>query len=311
MPTYSPAKSRRKLASQATSWDKAFAVIAFLAVLAGGLFVWWYVQRPRVEQFPSTIETEHADFMSSIPSGVVHFRMLNITEIVTKPSGQQLIENATLVSLLIPLVNITSGDVNWVVEIEVQENEAVNVLSMAAETAAELAGLLNRTDLSTEKMVDFSVYRVRTTNNSWASLALIGDLLVYFDRATGTSAMERVLGAISGSEPRLFDDDSMERAYYLATLEPHLLGISLTKFTSSSTTGVEVDWMFSFAGYKADAVDKIDVFGLISQQAAIDTFDAVKQLYFARTQSQYIIGSFIVAGYTYPLDDLRTVILSL
>jgi hypothetical protein len=249
--------------------------------------------------------------MLSIPSGVIHFRMLNITEIAAKPGGQQLIGNATLVSLLIPLVNITSSDVTWAVDIEVQENEAVNVLGMAAGAVVQLASLLNRTPLSTEKMADFTVYRVRTTNNSWASLALIGNFLVYFDRAAGTSAMERVLGAISGNEARLFDDDSMKRAYYLATLGPHLLGISLTTFSSLPKTGVEVDWMFSFAGYEGDEVDKTDVFGLISQQAAIDTFDAAKQLYFARAQSQYIIGSFIVAGYSYPADDLRTVILSL
>jgi len=316
MPTPARSKSGRKAATKATVLDKALAAVVFLAILGGALFVTWYLQRPTVKQFPDTIDVKHAEFMSSIPSGVVHFRMLNITEITSRPAGAGLIGNATLISLLIPRINVTMSDAEWVVDTEFiessTESTVVNVVGLTTEGATKIGGMLNMTSsLLIQDVAGFLVYRVRTMNNTWAEIAVSGYILVYHDKATVTRPLEQVLGAISGSVTRLFDDESVKRAYYLATLEMPVFGVSLTGFSSLPTTGVDVDWMFSFARYDGDRVDKTDVFGLSSQQAAIDAFDEAKTLYFMGSQSQYIIGSFIVAGYSYEMGDLRTVLLSL
>jgi len=311
MPTRAPAGSKRKQVSRATTWDKVFAVTAFLAILAGALILSWYLHRPAVKQFPDTIELRYADFMSSIPSGVAHFRMLNITEILTKSGGSELIGGTALVSLLSPLINVTSGEVEWAVDIEDEQGAVVNVLGMDDDAAIRLVDLLNRSALSTEEIAGFRAYRVWTANKTWALVAMVDRALVYFEESTATGPMKRVLGAISANETRMFDNEAVKRAYYLATLEAPLLGFSLTDFTSLPVTEVEVDWMFSFARYDGSNVDRTDVFELNSQQLAIDKFDKAKPLYFMNAQSQYIIGSFIVAGHIYPLEDLRTVILSL
>ena len=280
------------------------------------MFMMWYLQRPTVRQFPDTINVRHEDFMSSVPSGVAHFRMLNITEITSKSAGVELIGNATLVSLLIPRINVTMSDVEWVVDAEFIESSTestiVNVVGLTAEGATRVGGMLNRTSsLLVQDVAGFRVYRVRTTNNTWAEMTVQGRILVYHDKATVTNPMEQVLGALSGNVTRLFDDESVKRAYYLATLEMPVFGVSLTGFADLPTTGVDVDWMFSFAKYDGGNVDKTDVFRLNSQQAAIDSFDEAKTLYFMRANSQCIIGSFIVAGYVYEMEDLRTVLLSL
>jgi len=311
MPIRALARSRWKGVSRAGVWDRVFAVTAFLAILAGALILSWYLQKPAVKQFPDTIELRYADFMSSIPSGVAHFRMLNITEIVTKSGGRELIGGVALVSLLSPLINVTSGEVKWAVDIEDEQGAVVNVLGMDNNAATRLADLLNQSALSTEEIAGFRTYRVWTANKTWALMAMVDRVLVYFEESTATGPMKRVLGAMSANETRMFDDDAVKRAYYLATLEAPLLGVSLTEFTSLPVTGVEVNWMFSFARYDGSNIDRTDVFELNSQQAAIDKFDKAKPLYFINAQSQYIIGSFIVAGHVYPLEDLRTVILSL
>jgi hypothetical protein len=307
-----PPSARRKEQPTATTREKAAAVLAFVVIMGGVYAVWWYLQRPSVEQFPSDIDVEVVGFMLSVPSETIHFRIVNFTQTRMKAAGVELLKNETLISLATPRLNITTNDVDWAEDIEVEEGVIANVLGMSSGNASRLAGILASATVTTELLAGVLTFRVLTTNATWGKLAIVGNLVVYSDQSPDpTSSVEKILTTITTGESRLFDDEGVKKAFYVATQDGPLLGLSYTYFYHGGEIGSDVDWMFSFARYSGQLVEKEDMFKLATQQDAINSFDKLKPYYFVKGQGPYIIGPFIVVHYDYEFQDLRSVIMSL
>lgn len=288
------------------------AAVAFLAIMAGLYLASWYLQRPAVKQFPPDVAVKVSSFMLSVPANVVHFRAVNLTEARTLEVGNDMFANKTMVSLAQPDVNITTDEVTWVTDIEVLEGVIVNVMRVTSEVAIQLSQVLNASGVQWKRMQGIPTYRVRTMNETWATVAIVNETLIYSEQTSGQDAgLSRVLGAILSNETRLFDDQEIRKAYYVASQDGRFFALSFTDFEGGTGASSDVDWVFSFARYKGQRIDKVDMYKLASQQDAINSFDEVRSMYFVRAQSSYIIGDFIVVGQDFSLEDLRTVVMSL
>jgi hypothetical protein len=307
-----PASARRKEQPTATAREKIAAVLAFVAIMGGVYAIWWFLQRPPVRQFPLDINVEITGFMLPVPSGAIHFRIVNFTQVRMKTAGVELLKNETLISLATPRLNITTSDINWAEDIEVEEGMTANVLGMSSGNASRLASILAGATVTRELLAGVTTFRVLTTNGTWGKLAIVGDLVVYSDQSPDpTSSVEKILTTIAAGESRLFDDEDIRRAFYVATQDGPFFGLSYTYFYHGEEIGADVLWMFSFAKYAEQLIEKEDMFKLATQQDAINNFDRLKPMYFVKGQNPYIIGPFIVVRYDYVFDDLRSVVMSL
>ena len=286
--------------------------MVFVVIMGAVYAAWWYLQRMPVRQFSSDIGTEIPDYMLSVPSGVIHFRFVNFTQLRTKTVGVKQLENGTLISLATPRLNLTTNDVNWIEDIEVEEGVMASVLGMSPGSAARLANILNNSVVATELLAGVLTYRVLNATGAWGRLAIVGDLVVYSDQTSDpTSPVRKILATVTTGESRLFDDENISKAFYVATQDGPLFGLSYTHFYPSGVTGADVDWMFSSAKYAGQFIEEEVMFKLPTQQDAINDFDTLKPMYFVKGQNPYIIGPFIVVQYEYSLEDLKTVLLSL
>jgi hypothetical protein len=307
-----PASSRRKEQLAATTREKVVAVLAFVAIMGGVYGVWWYLQRMPVRQFPSDIDIEIPSYLLSVPSGVIHFRFVNFTQLRTKTVGVEQLENGTLISLATPKLNLTTNDADWIEDIEVEEGVMASVLGMSPGSAAHLAGILTNATVARELLAGVITYRVRNATGGWGKLAIVGNLVVYSDQTSDpTSPVEKILTAITTGESRLFDNESVKESFYVATQGGPLFGLSYTHFYPSGQSEVDIEWMFSVVRYAGELIEEKNMFKLPSQQDAINEFDALKPYYFVKGQNPYIIGPLIVVQYDYSLEDLKTVVLSL
>jgi len=279
----------------------------------GGVYgAWWYLQRMPIRQFPSDLNMEVPSCLLSVPVGVIHFRFINFTQLRTKTVGVEQLRNGTLISLANPKVNLTTNDADWIEDIEVEEGEMASVLGMSPDGAAHLAGILANATVARELLAGVTTFTVRNATGGRGKLAIVGDIVVYSDQTSDpTSPVEKILRALTASESRLFGNESLKEALYVATQGGPLFALSYTRFYPSGENEVDIEWMFSVTRYTGDTIQENSMFKLPTQQDAIDRFDALKPYYFVKGQNPYIIGPLIVVQYSYTLDDLKTVILSL
>jgi hypothetical protein len=296
----------------ATTREKIIAVLAFLAIMGVVYGVWWYLQRMPVRQFPSDMDIQVPSCLLCVPTGVIHLRFINFTQLRTRTVGIDQLKNGTLISLATPKLNITTDDVNWIEDIEVEEGKMASVLGMSTGSAARLAGILANATVTGELLAGVITFNVRNATGGWGKLAITGDLVVYSDQTSDpTSPVEKILMAITTGESRLFDNESVKEALYVAAQGGPLFGLSYTHFYPSGENEADIEWMFSAVRYTGDLIEEDSMFKMPSQQDAIDAFDALKPYYFVRGQNPYIIGPLIVVQYSYSLGDLKTVVLSM
>lgn len=285
-------------------------IITILIVPIVGFLTYVFLTTPPIIELNEEPNVNKEVWMAFFPQDLLHFRMLNFTEINKTSEGYKLFNDKLILQFISPPYNISTNEVEWVCDIELSESKIVNILSLNNESIRRFENVLLTSKLNYDNYLNVNIWNVLSKYENQvfhSSVALLNNCLFYSENSN--TAIKKVLSAFLSNTRSLYNDRDLRIAYYLAAGEKKTLSLSLTKFIPIK--GLNISWQLSALQYDGFKLIKTDVYILESRENAIKNFYEIKKLFFINANNAWITDKFIVVKFYYPISEMRTIIMGM
>jgi len=300
-------KGRNKKQKQIKNIIEIFLLL--VVIIAVCYFIYLFVVQPPVVPLVYTSSLKKEEWMQYIPEDVVHFRILNFTEI-NKSQGNELFKNKTVLQFIVPTFTVNSNDVEWAIEIELPDSSIVNVLSLRYDALQYVRRAISSYNLVEDKYAGVPIYTLFSNvsrNIIKSKIAIWKSCLIYTEYSD--PAIKKILMTALGNISSVYQNADFRIAFQLATNKKSFIAFSLTAFVAMKD--LNITWQTSALQLSNSSLTKFDVYRVQSQEYAISIFYNAKKWLFLKSQRCWITDKFIVAEFTYPASDMREAIMEM
>ncbi len=295
-------KTRSKKKDQSSIKARAIGIliIAALVVSTVGIFL---TSGPRTTPLPSPQNFKKYPWMDYVPSDVYEFRFLNTTKLSIFPD----LLSTTVISVSDPTIQIYISELTFGLDVIALNYTGVSVLGVVEAARNRVSEALQGSNITPLYSHGVPVYRIPASNGSVAShawLCVHNDTLIYSE---GDEVAYQAIDSIIGSSKPLFDDDSYKTGYLLATSGADSFVVSYYRAYSNQ---FNISWIMS-AAFGTNSIVKHDVFSFPSRDLASAQYSNVVKSVIGNASAVYLSGTYMLAVDTYPLSDIRLVLMSL
>ncbi|MBC7127673.1 MAG: hypothetical protein ABC585_01210 [Candidatus Methanosuratincola petrocarbonis] len=295
-------KPRRKKKDQSTNKAKIIGIliIAALVVSTVGIFL---TGGPKTTPLPSPQNFKAEAWMSYIPADAYEFRFLNITRLSAFPD----LLSTTVLSISDPEIQVNISEITFGIDVVSFNYTGVSILGIGEAVRERVSGALQGSNITPSYSHGVPVYRIPASNGSALSdawLCVYNNSLLYSE---GDAAAYQAIDAIIGASQLLFDNDSYKTGYLLATGGSDSFVVSYYKADSNQ---FNISWVMS-AAFGTTSIVKHDVFSFPSRELASAQYSGVVKNVIGNASAVYLSGPYMLAVDTYPLSDIRYVLMSL
>ncbi|RWX74065.1 MAG: hypothetical protein ACO0C9_01335 [Candidatus Methanosuratincola verstraetei] len=295
-------KPRRKKKDQPSNKAKVIGIliIAALVVSTIGIFL---TGGPKTTPLPSPQNFKSQDWMSYIPADAYEFRFLNITKLSAFPD----LLSSTVLSISDPAIQVNLSEITFGVDLIYSNYAGVSILGIGASARERVFGALQSSNITPSYSHGIPVYKIPASNGSATSdawLCIYNNSLLYSE---GDTAAYQAIDSIIGNSQLLFDNDSYKTGYLLATGGSDAFVVS---YYRASSNQFNISWVMS-AAFGTTSIVKHDVFSFPSRELASAQYSAVVKNVIGNASAVYLSGPYMLAVDTYPLSDIRYVLMSL
>lgn len=295
-------KPRHKKKDQSSNKAKIIGIliIAALVVSTVGIFL---TGGPKTTPLPSLQNFKAQAWMDLIPADAFEFRFLNVTKLSAFPD----LLSSTVLSIPDPAIQVNISEITFGIDLIVFNYTGVSILGIREDVRDRIAEALQSSNITPSYVRDVPVYRIPASNgstfpNAW--LCMYNNSLLYSE---GDSDAYYAIVSIIETNHVLFDDDSYKTGYLLATGGADSFVVSYYKADSNQ---FDISWVMS-AAFGTTSIVKHDVFSFPSRELAGAQYSSVVKNVIGNASTVYLSGSYMLAVNTYPLTDIRLVLMSL
>ncbi|MEM4656890.1 MAG: hypothetical protein QXX77_00540 [Candidatus Methanosuratincola sp.] len=295
-------KPRRKKKEQSSNKAKIIGIliIAALVVSTVGIFL---TGGPKTTPLPSPQNFKAYPWMGYVPADVYEFRFLNITKLSAFPD----LLSTTVISISDPEIQVNITEITFGIDLIAFNYTGVSILGIGESVRDRVSEALQGSNITPSYSHGVPVYRIPASNGSTAAgawLCVYNSSLLYSE---GDAAAYQAIDSIIGTNQLLFDNDSYKTGYLLATGGADSFVVSYYRADSNQ---FNISWIMS-AAFGTTSIVKHDVFSFPSREIASAQYSTVVKNVIGNASAVYLSGSYMLAVDTYPLSDIRLVLMSL
>ncbi|MDH7556263.1 MAG: hypothetical protein ACQXXL_07945 [Candidatus Methanosuratincola sp.] len=296
-------KARRKKKDQPSNKAKIVGILIIAALVVSTLGILLAGSGPKTTPLPSPQNFKPQVWMGYIPADAYEFRFLNITKLSIFPD----LLSETVLSISDPEIQVNISEITFGIDLIASNYTGVSILGVGDEVRGRVSGALQGSNITPSYSLGVPVYRIPASNGSTASgawLCVYNNSLLYSE---GDSAAFQAIASIIGASQLLFDNDSYKTGYLLATGGSDSFVVS---YYRADINQFNISWVMS-AAFGSTSIVKHDVFSFPTRDLASAQYSAVVKNVIGNASAVYLSGPYMLAVDTYPLSDIRLVLMSL
>jgi hypothetical protein len=252
---------------------------------------------------PSASSFKSQPWMSFIPKNVEDFRFLDTTQLVEFPN---LFSDSILLSIKEVKLNVSVTDAIYGLDIETENNIIVNIIALNRTYFEEVKRTFETSNLTSIIYDKITLYKLKT-----APISMQGEAWVsFFDDAIilcegNITAQEEIKSVYNAASNSFFANDTFKIGYLIASLSENQFIFS---FYQSGNNSLNVLWEMRSASNTTDITVR-EAFYFASSKDLDSKYQEVLNDIFKKSKRTWVSDNFIVGESTYPISDIRAVMM--